>query len=53
MAQSFFQEDEILGKAYDGRLARRLWGFVRPYRKLVWLTLLVALISVGNDLLAP
>jgi ATP-binding cassette, subfamily B, multidrug efflux pump len=53
MAQSFFQEDEILGKAYDGRLARRLWGFVRPYRKLVWLTLLVALFSVGNDLLAP
>ena len=53
MAQSFFQEDEILGKAYDGRLVRRLWAFVRPYRRLVWLTLLVALVSVGNDLLAP
>ena len=32
MAQSFFQEDEILGKAYDARLVRRLWEFVRPYR---------------------
>ncbi len=53
MAQSFFQEDEILGKAYDSRLVRRLWAFVRPYHRLVWVTLLVALISVGNDLLAP
>jgi ATP-binding cassette subfamily B protein len=53
MAQSFFQEDEILGKAYDARLVRRLWTFVRPYHKLVWVTLLVALVSVGNDLLAP
>ncbi|HET9110172.1 MAG TPA: ABC transporter ATP-binding protein, partial [Ktedonobacterales bacterium] len=53
MAQSFFQEDEILGKAYDARLVRRLWDFVWPYRRLVWLTLLVALVSVGNDLLAP
>lgn len=53
MAQSFFQEDEILGKAYDARLVRRLWAFVWPYRRLVWLTLLVALVSVGDDLLAP
>ena len=53
MAQSFFQEDEILGKAYDGRLVRRLWAFVRPYQKLVWVTVLVALVAVGNDLLAP
>jgi len=28
------------GKAYDGRLIRRLWGYVRPYR--VWFGLAVA-----------
>ncbi len=27
----FFQEDEILGKAYDARLTRRLVGYMRPY----------------------
>jgi ATP-binding cassette subfamily B protein len=32
-------EEEALGKAYDGRLILRLWPFVRPYRRLVGLTL--------------
>jgi ATP-binding cassette subfamily B multidrug efflux pump len=27
-----WDRDEISGKAYDLRLVRRLWGFVRPYR---------------------
>jgi ATP-binding cassette, subfamily B, multidrug efflux pump len=53
MAQTFFQEDEILGKAYDARLVRRLLGFVRPY----WLLLLGAVAAMvlasGVDLLSP
>ena len=53
MAETFFQEDEILGKAYDARLVRRLWAFVRPY----WLYLLGAvaamLLASGMDLLSP
>ncbi|HEX8982890.1 MAG TPA: ABC transporter ATP-binding protein [Ktedonobacterales bacterium] len=53
MAQSFFQEDEILGKAYDARLARRLVQYVRPYNRLLLATLLIALLIVGDDLLAP
>jgi ATP-binding cassette subfamily B multidrug efflux pump len=28
-------EEDILGKAYDGRLMRRLLGYLRPYRKQV------------------
>ena len=28
-------EEEVLGKAYDGRLMRRLLGYLRPYRRLV------------------
>ena len=28
-------EEEILGKAYDGRLMRRLMGYLRPYKRLV------------------
>ena len=53
MAQSFFQEDEILGKAYDARLVRRLWSYVQAYKPLAYGTLLVSLLDVGNDLLAP
>ena len=53
MAQKFFQEDESLGKPYDARLVRRLWDFVRPYRRLTLATVVVALLIVGDDLLAP
>lgn len=39
-----FDDNEALGKAYDARLMRRLWGFVRPYRSRVYIAvaLLVA-----------
>lgn len=29
------QDDEILGKAYDSKLMKRLLGFVKPYKKYV------------------
>ncbi len=35
MAETSIHDEEALGKAYDGRLMRRLLGYVRPYRKLV------------------
>ena len=31
-------EDEVLGKAYDSRLMRRLWAFTRPHLRLVLAT---------------
>ena len=34
-------EEEALGKAYDTRLMKRLWAFVRPYRWQVAVTLLL------------
>ena len=43
MATGFFQEDEILGKAYDARLMRRLLAYLRPYRTLVAVALVVLL----------
>jgi ATP-binding cassette, subfamily B, multidrug efflux pump len=30
-----FHEEDVLGKAYDARLARRLLGYMRPYRGLI------------------
>jgi ATP-binding cassette subfamily B protein len=53
MAQEFFQEDEILGKAYDARLVRRLWEFVRPYRNGFLFSLVLIFVAAGVDLLAP
>ena len=34
-----FHEEEVLGKAYDGRLMRRLTSYLRPYRVVVFLAL--------------
>jgi ATP-binding cassette, subfamily B, multidrug efflux pump len=43
-----FDDDEILGKAYDQRLASRLLTYVRPYRRLV---LAAVALLVGASLL--
>ena len=37
------QEEETLGKAYDARLLARLWPYLRPYKWLVVLTLVLVI----------
>jgi len=34
-------QEEVLGKAYDLRLIRRLWKFIIPYKRLFYLTMLL------------
>ena len=34
-----FHEESAFGKAYDTRLALRLWPFMRPYQGLLWLSI--------------
>src|SRR5260221_7742360 len=34
-----FHEEGAFGSAYDARLARRLWPFLRPYQGLLWVSL--------------
>ncbi|MBI2972685.1 MAG: ABC transporter ATP-binding protein [Armatimonadetes bacterium] len=48
-----FQEDEILGKAYDARLMRRLLRYVRPYRAVVLVSVLLLLLAAAADLVGP
>ena len=43
-----FHEEEVLGKAYDARLMRRLLGYLRPYKLHVACALLAL---VGDALL--
>ena len=40
---TFIQEDEIGGKGYDARLMRRLLGYLRPYRPMVILAVMLLL----------
>jgi len=46
-------EDEILGKAYDARLAARLWEATRPYRRVVLVSAFLFLPIAGLELLQP
>ena len=54
MGQIRYQaDDDILGKAYDPRIARRLVGFLRPYRSRVLFTTGVVAVGTVADLLLP
>lgn len=46
-------EEEILGKAYDSRLMRRLLTYLRPYRWQVAIALLSILFKAFADVLGP
>lgn len=50
---TFISEDKISGKAYDSRLARRLYKYLRPHMKLVVLGILVLLAGSGCQLIEP
>src|SRR5215510_14708250 len=47
------QEEEVLGKAYDSRLMRRLLGYLRPYRWQVVIALASIVLKAGSDVLGP
>lgn len=50
---SAHEDDEVLGKAYDARLMRRLFGYVRPYRRLVFAALALLLLDGLLQLVGP
>ncbi len=47
------QDDEVLGKVYDGRLMRRLLTYLRPYRLQVVLSAVAVIIKAATDVLGP
>jgi ATP-binding cassette subfamily B protein len=47
------QEDEALGRAYDGRLMRRFLEYVRPHSPLVLPTLAFMVLRVAAELAGP
>ena len=52
-AGGFFQEDEILGKAYDATLTRRLVGYLAPYKGWVALAIALLLMQSAAQIVPP
>lgn len=46
-------EEEKLGKAYDARLMKRLLSYVKPYRGLFLVAILLSLLVTGAELTLP
>src|SRR6266699_2353577 len=46
-------EEEVLGKAYDSRLMKRLLRYLRPYKWRVVLALASIVLKAGADVLGP
>lgn len=53
MSQTSSKEEQVLGKAYDVKLAKRLWKFVRPHKKLLIFALILIPISTAFTLAQP
>lgn len=48
-----FHEEERYGKAYDLQLIRKVWQFVAPHQKLLWISLGVIVFTSGGALVRP
>ncbi|MCI0519258.1 MAG: ABC transporter ATP-binding protein, partial [Chloroflexi bacterium] len=49
MTQANSAVEELVAKGYDPQVARRLWAFMRPYRKpLAWSLVFILLASLSN-----
>lgn len=48
-----FHQEEALGKAYDGRLMRRLLKYARPFKNWIALAIVLLLFITGADLVRP
>jgi ATP-binding cassette, subfamily B, multidrug efflux pump len=46
-------DDDVVGKAYDGRLMRRLLTYLRPYKLQASISLVAILLKAAADVLGP
>jgi ATP-binding cassette subfamily B multidrug efflux pump len=47
------QDDDVAGKAYDGRLMRRLLTYLRPYKLQTILSAAAIIFKAGSDVMGP
>ncbi|UCF79690.1 MAG: ABC transporter ATP-binding protein [Candidatus Eiseniibacteriota bacterium] len=53
MSRRFQHEEEVLAKAYDARLAKRLLGYLSPYRFVVAVSVILLLLVSVSELVGP
>jgi ATP-binding cassette, subfamily B, multidrug efflux pump len=53
MANDYKSEEEVLGKAYDSHLMKRLLGYIKPYRKYVIFAILLNIVVAGLGPVRP
>lgn len=53
MSQDYKSEEEVLGKAYDARLMKRLLQYVKPYRKYVIFAILLNIVVAALGPVRP
>lgn len=53
MAKETSDSDEIIGKAYDSKLMRRLLGFIKPYKNYVILAIILNIAVAGLGPVRP
>jgi len=46
-------EEEIFGRVFDGRVVSRIWEFVKPYRRKVWIAVSAVLVFTLSQLTIP
>ncbi|MER8751860.1 ABC transporter ATP-binding protein/permease [Mesorhizobium sp. M1050] len=46
-------EEEVFGKAYDPRIVRRVWSFVRPYQSRIFISVAAVLVFTLTQLAIP
>ncbi|RWF48968.1 MAG: ABC transporter ATP-binding protein [Mesorhizobium sp.] len=46
-------EEEVFGKAYDPRVVRRIWSFVRPYQGRIFISVAAVLVFTLTQLAIP
>ena len=47
------EEEEVFGKAYDPKIVRRIWAFVRPYRSKILISVVAVLTFTLTQLAVP
>jgi len=50
---SHVDREEIFGRFFDGKVVNRLWAFVRPYRRLMALSIAAVLVFTATQLTLP
>ena len=53
MPNDYHSDDEVLGKAYDSRLMKRLLGYIKPYKYYVIFAILLNIVVAGLGPVRP